>query len=1848
MDEKELQLLYAAMSKQFDVGDYNTFRTKMQTTEDRKKFYDAVSSKGFDLGNYDAYEQRIGGVKKKEGGGLLGAVSQIGGQAGSSKIQSGKRTAENENIQSADTKVTDYLQSLKTPVQQRNMNGFEAKEMLRRYPEQKPVQENVTVEALTPTGKVQGEITADIYNKTSKSKDEANKELLQQKAVDYDKFTEPLRRKQIASQDQSNLDAYTQLNYKPGIYLDAIKWYAKNDPVFAKQLKAAGKDINTNNPSDLIFSLPSSKMGNIVAAYLSNPDLGAFIQNERPDLYGVYSNVSDNLLKDNKDFGINVVANDVSRAIQESGYNNIDPIFNYWGKNSKEYADLVAKDIFKDNPEKLRIWNEEVKNNQEKYLDAPSFFEGFASAGKDTWSGIKNTFTEPFKSTKKSVFENMDKEASHVSANPKGIYKVIRDVGHGTGFVASIAAPGGILKGAGLSPKAASAISVGTAFFGDQLAQSRAKYPDNPVKAWASATINTAIYSALSYDLFPADKAMKLFKTVKPEIEKVTSKLTSGEITREAARQNLNTILDNAINTGKEALKINLKAASEMTAINLLNQGLDKLMMDQKEFDRFHPEGEAADTFKHMFLSNSLVAAFGGAGKVKENNRVFEEAVYDAANNPLKYQRELESVKTKNPGINESEILSNLEYISKVKKELDTLNLPEDAKKRYLAKSLIGKVATDNLDKSPDTAIQRKREENIKRIESEKDEILSGEEDLYKDDPELKKVADIVKNAEIKGFSAEPLKNAAENNPAELKSFLSEIAAQAHDPKSREVTIDTFGQEIVDAVVKMFPEGTKSTETELLTNKTKQNEPVGSNEEMGEIPARQENGQKIGSEGGVEGRPETRPEGGEENNVTGKEEKVSVIKPGENRPPEIIEPQKPKNEEPPPVTPEVKEETLKEGMSGITHSETSETRKEFGLGEEYEKTVKKDADLRAEAEGKIKKGYNIDKLLKEIKDGKQPSDVENTILKIYKAGLEAKIEKDPSEANLNELREFVKTTDVIGSETGRSLRSRQGLEPRDDSLAGFFIREIEANDYAPLTAKQKETVKKEYEDISEAEKKYQDKITKLEEENAKLRAAKVVKSDAGKRSAKKDYAAERKQIVKSINEKLKKARGDTQATVLPYAKELIAIAPDVAKLVKNLAEEGIVKLGEVVEKVYDVLKEPMPYIKERDVIDLIAGVYNEKKPTKNELAKSLYDLKVQARLTAKLEDLLNGIEPKSEQKKIQRNKEIENLKQQIKEFQKKNKEANEFYGEEITDDQKRLNAYKKRIQDKIDEIETQLKNDDFSKPEKKEEVKLDKEAKELKDRLIKLKRDREIRILKKEYENRSSKEKLLDKISEVGNIPRAVMASVDFSAPLNQAIVATAGYPKIAKKAAIQMFKSAASQKEFDRWFYDLKESPSYDLMKESGLAITDPHSPFLTAREEAFMSGYADMIGGLPGKGLSKITGKNLNFNPIRGSERAYTQYLNKMRVDIFLRFAERFAEAGKTFDNNEKLYKKLADYVNNITGRGKLGPLEKYAPVFNALFFSPKLMASRLALLNPVYFATLPAPLKKAYLKDMGKMIGIGSTILGLFSLYSLTQKDDEDKISVELDPRSSDFGKIRQKNTRWNMWGGFQPYVRMAAQLSTGQHKSTNTGYIQEYGKDARFGYTRGKAITSFFRNKLAPVPAMTWDLTSGRNSIGEKATLGKELKEHLIPLSIQDISDAWKEYGVKSLLNVGIPAAFGVGVQSYKPKLKDIQNKIKYHGKDIELPDDQFKEYKELAEKYMEEDLKKVRAFPEFKAIENDEEKITMETTVKNNAVDKAKDEIIKKYKSFFEKELPEDKAEQRRKEKRNRRIMKQLK
>jgi len=370
-------------------------------------------------------------------------------------------------------------------------------------------------------------------------------------------------------------------------------------------------------------------------------------------------------------------------------------------------------------------------------------------------------------------------------------------------------------------------------------------------------------------------------------------------------------------------------------------------------------------------------------------------------------------------------------------------------------------------------------------------------------------------------------------------------------------------------------------------------------------------------------------------------------------------------------------------------------------------------------------------------------------------------------------------------------------------------------------------------------------------------------------------------------------------------------------------------------------------------------------------------------------------------------------------------------------------------------------------------------------------------------------------IFEAANIPRAIMASFDLSAPLRQGVFMLRR--KEFYDAFASMFKYFGSEKAYQALLDNIAAHPNYGLMRKSRLALTELDVP-LALREEAIMSHIPEKIP-LAGKG-------------IRASNRAYTGFLNKLRADAFDSLVKKAEQLKLDPKKNAALSENIANYVNAATGRGTLWNLEKHIVGLNSFLFSPRLMASRFNLLNPRYYAKLDPFVRKEALKDLLAFTGAGMTTLQLAKLAGA---------EVETNPKSSDFGKIKIGNTRIDPWGGFQQYIRTAAQFITGETKSTTTGKITKLGQGYR-PTTRLDVLLRFAEYKTAPIVSFAINLMKGQGAMGEELSIPKELYTRLIPMVIQDIIDIAKDD--PSLIPLSALGVFGVGLQTYETRRKGV--------------------------------------------------------------------------------------------------------
>ena len=356
-------------------------------------------------------------------------------------------------------------------------------------------------------------------------------------------------------------------------------------------------------------------------------------------------------------------------------------------------------------------------------------------------------------------------------------------------------------------------------------------------------------------------------------------------------------------------------------------------------------------------------------------------------------------------------------------------------------------------------------------------------------------------------------------------------------------------------------------------------------------------------------------------------------------------------------------------------------------------------------------------------------------------------------------------------------------------------------------------------------------------------------------------------------------------------------------------------------------------------------------------------------------------------------------------------------------------------------------------------------------------------------------------LNELTNLTKSMMASIDISAPLRQ------GLPLIHKKewwaSLDDMFKSLVSEKQYNTLMQSIESKPTFKLAKDSGLSLTNLKD--LAQREEAYMSKWAEKIPG------------------VRASERAYVGFLNKLRSDTFDSLIVNAEKAGRTI--TPELSRGIAKFVNTATGRGSLGSLEKAAVEMNYALFSPRLISSRLTMLNPAYYIKADPLVRKEALKSLFAIATAGEVVTQMGKLAGG---------EVINDSNSPDFQKVKIGNVRLDPYGGFQQYIVAASKLITGKSTSSTSGKTWNMG-ESFVAPTRLSTVANFGRNKLSPVMSFVADMLAGKDSTGKPFSTQKAIVDRLLPMLIQDLKKLYEED--PSLLPLGLGAAMGMGVQVY---------------------------------------------------------------------------------------------------------------
>lgn len=544
-------------------------------------------------------------------------------------------------------------------------------------------------------------------------------------------------------------------------------------------------------------------------------------------------------------------------------------------------------------------------------------------------------------------------------------------------------------------------------------------------------------------------------------------------------------------------------------------------------------------------------------------------------------------------------------------------------------------------------------------------------------------------------------------------------------------------------------------------------------------------------------------------------------------------------------------------------------------------------------------------------------------------------------------------------------------------------------------------------------------------------------------------------------------------------------------------------------------------------------------------------------------------------------------------------------------EEKRLKTAKNRVKKQIADLEERIANKDFAKKEAKpiladdELNNLRAEKEEIYEHFEKLKYIQELK-------NRTKARKFLDAALESLGLLRAVKASLD----LGLIGIQLRGFtysellrsPKELGKKFLKLFGAIGSQKKSEKAMSQLIGHPLFGLAKKLDIGITQPdlrnevreemasgnllrfiwNAPMIGTRyfggkefTDAKRKSIGDTMIDMFKKQYNKVAKDKLeitekdkisrsqqwkNINAFEAIERGLSAYGNQLRFEEFVRGVDKLKAERKDPVNHPEDYEALASYIRTFSGRAKPAGFEMNQKLLNVFFFSFKNAVSVFQQLNPYYMVY---ELNKSNLKKgkfmptvaskmatatfLKSVVSTAATMALLTAAYAAYKDDDDEELTIEKDPRSSDFGKLKIGKLRYDPWGGYVPLISLYARLLTEEVKKSD-GSVYKMGEE-QFGIkSRFDASTRFLINKESPGFQMfhhymnsTPKLNPDTGEIERVNTFGETLSEDeafsMYPIFLGSVRDAIKEDPdmVKSFLTAISITGLG-NVQNYSSKSK----------------------------------------------------------------------------------------------------------
>jgi hypothetical protein len=365
---------------------------------------------------------------------------------------------------------------------------------------------------------------------------------------------------------------------------------------------------------------------------------------------------------------------------------------------------------------------------------------------------------------------------------------------------------------------------------------------------------------------------------------------------------------------------------------------------------------------------------------------------------------------------------------------------------------------------------------------------------------------------------------------------------------------------------------------------------------------------------------------------------------------------------------------------------------------------------------------------------------------------------------------------------------------------------------------------------------------------------------------------------------------------------------------------------------------------------------------------------------------------------------------------------------------------------------------------------------------------------------------------------RGTQLGSDIGALTRQGLFAWS-HPATALKATGKGVGSMFSEKAFARTERELMERKVAGrsvapIRKAAGLQMTDS----ISHPEEISIGHLLKML-----PWIGKYVGG--------AYERFQLTFLNSIRADLF--------DHAYAMGMNESELKLRANFINSATGRGNVKHVPEY---LNLILTSPRYEASRWEMIwhgikNPAVLASSIAKGKPnlaawANVKDMAVTAG---EVLMLFKTAELAG------YSVDFDPTSADFLKLRKGNEVWDVSAGLAPRLRDLLRVAIGF-------------KDPDFKQNLKNSLGEGWVRTISPAIRTPANMASAKmqraDGIEEPKSLftgvpmdpQDESLWALAPLVYQTMVKGLGEGGLEEALSVGLKEFIGQGVNFYPEPAK----------------------------------------------------------------------------------------------------------